>query len=233
MNKILSFSGWAVAALAVLLSGARWAASQDGPFPDGAFVAGQDGTRWVVSGGVRYPMSFVVDDAGVLPTLRESSTVLATVAEAQAALGGGAPVQSGTGAAAPANPAESLVGQRVQACNYGTDFDISVVRVEWTKTVAGATASGNGMWIVALIDVTNLGTESEALTTRPLQVRDSRGREFEVREYPPDPVEVYRIYSVHAPFANFEPGITETSVVTFQVPSDVGPLTLVGQRDFC
>jgi serine/threonine-protein kinase len=131
------------------------------------------------------------------------------------------------------NPATSLVGQRTTACTYGVDFEIAVTRVEWTKTVIGATAPGNGMWIVAIIDVTNLGTKAEALTTRPLQLRDERGRQYNVREYPPDPVELFRAYMVHAAFQAFQPGITEQSVVTFQVPDTIGPLTLAGKRDFC
>jgi len=220
----------AVVALGGAVGGARWARSQ-GTFPEGAFVVGADDTRWVVGGGVKYRISFVTDDADLLPGLREGA-VVATVAEAQAALGAG-----GSGAPAPArapaNPAESLVGQRVRACNYGVDFDIGVARVEWTKTVLTNTAAGNGMWIVAIIDVTNASNKAEALTTRPLQLRDGRGREYNVREYPPDPVDLFRAYMVHAPFQNFEPGITEQSVVVFQVPDDVGPLTLVGRRDFC
>lgn len=211
------------------LGGARWARSQ-APFPEGAFVVGSDGARWVVGNGERYRISFVTDDAGLLPSLRDGGTVVATVAEAQAALAGGAPAPV---TAAPANPAETLVGQRVTACNYGVDFEIAVARVEWTKTVLGTTAPGNGMWIVAIIEVTNLSNKAEALTTRPLQLRDGRGREYNVREYPPDPVDLFRAQMVHAAFQNFEPGITEQSVVTFQVPDDVGPLTLVGKRDFC
>jgi hypothetical protein len=218
--------GVAVALVAMVsaLGGARWAESQ-ATFPEGAFVAGQDGSHWVVGGGARYRITFTTDDAGSLAMLRQSQTAVSTVAEAQAALAQSAP--------APSNPAESLVGQRVTACNYGVDFEIGVVRVEWTKTVLDATAPGNAMWIVAIIDVTNLANKAEALTTRPLQVRDGRGREYNVREYPPDPVDLHRAYSVHAAFQNFEPGITEESVVTFQVPSDAGPLTLVGKRDFC
>ena len=119
------------------------------------------------------------------------------------------------------------------ACNYNVDFAIAVARAEWTKTVAGATAPGNGMWIVAIIDVTNLSTTAEALTTRPLQLRDGRGREFNVREYPPDPVDGSRSYGLKGAFEAFAPGITEQTLVTFQVPDDVGPLTLVGKRDFC
>lgn len=125
------------------------------------------------------------------------------------------------------------MGQQVRACTYGIDFDIGVARVEWIKSVLGTAAAGNGMWIVAIIDVTNAGMKAQGLTTRPIQVRDARGREFNVREYPPDPVDLFRAYAVRAAFQNFEPGITEQSVVTFQVPADVGPLTLVGKRDFC
>jgi hypothetical protein len=233
-SRLILAATMAVVALAGALGGARWARSQ-GTFPEGAFVVGADDTRWVVGNGVRYRISFVTDDAGALPGLRESSTVVSTVAEAQAALAGGpAPASGGAPAPRPAaNPAESLVGQSVRACNYGVDFDISVARVEWTKSVIGNTAPGNGMWIVAFIDVTNASNKAEALTTRPLQLRDGRGREYNVREYPPDPVDLFRAYMVHAAFQNFEPGITEQSVVTFQVPDDAGPLTLVGKRDFC
>ena len=214
--------------------GVRWARSQP-PFPEGAFVVGADDTRWVVGNGARYRISFVTDDAGLLPGLRDGGTVVSTLVEAQAALATAA--QPSASAPPPARsaatPAESLVGQRVRACNYNVDFDIGVARVEWTKTVLTNTAPGNGMWIVAIIDVTNASTEAEGLTTRPLQLRDARGREFNVREYPPDPVDLSRAYNVKGAFQDFEPGITEQSVVTFQVPDDVGPLTLVGKRDFC
>lgn len=237
MNRRMIGIGVALALMVAgsAVGGAQWARSQ-APFPEGAFVVGDDGSRWVVGGGARYRMSFVTDDAGLLTTLRDGGAVIATVAEAQAMLGGGsrgAGPASSPAAPTAANPAETLIGQRVTACNYNVDFEIGVVRVDWTKTVVGATAPGNGMWIAAIIEVTNLSNKAEALTTRPLQLKDSRGREYNVREYPPDPVEVFRAYGVHAPFQNFEPGITEESVVTFQVPSDVGPLTLVGKRDFC
>lgn len=220
-----------VAAVSVA-GGARFTRSQ-AAFPEGAFVVGADDTRWLVGGGARYRLAFVPDDARLLPSLRDGG-VVSTVAEAQAALARDSAPASGPVSPRPAaNPAESLVGQQVRACNYNVDFDISVARVEWTKTVIGATAAGNGMWIVAIIDVTNASDKAEALTTRPLQLRDGRGREFNVREYPPDPVDLFRAYNVHASFQTFQPGIREQSVVTFQVPDDVGPLTLVGKRDFC
>jgi hypothetical protein len=229
----LSVSGWAVAALAlVLLGSARWAASQPAPFPDGAFVGSDDGRHWVVGGGVRHPIAFLPGDASTLSRLPEAGASVASVCEASAALRG-ADIAASCHAAPPANPAQTLIGQRVTACNYGVDFEIAVSRVEWTKTVLGTTAPGNGMWIVAIIEVTNISTKAEALTTRPLKLVDERGREHNVREYPPDPVDLFRAYEVHAAFSSFEPGITETSVVTFQVPDNVTSLTLTGKRDFC
>jgi hypothetical protein len=221
-------------AVASATAGARWARSQ-GPFPEGAFVVGQDGSRWVVGGGARYRMSFVTDDAGVLPGLREGGLV-STVAEAQAALAG-APVATGGVAPAPpmaatATPADSLIGQRATLCAYGVEIEVSVARVEWTKTLVGDTAPGNGMWIVAFIDVTNLGTMNGSLYDS-LLVRDARGREFLWRSYPPSPVDFSRAYGVKGAFENFSPGITEQTVASFQVPDNVGPLTLEGRRHLC
>jgi hypothetical protein len=233
-NRLVALSGWLAAAAIAAVALVGYASSQ-APFPEGAFVVGSDGARWVVGNGVRYRMSFI-EGGSALGMLRDGGSVVATVGEASAALGIASAPAGGTAPAtppAPANPAETLVGQRVTACNYGVDFEISVARVEWTKTVLNDTAPGNGMWIVAFIDVTNLGTKAEALTTRPIQLRDGRGREYRVREYPPSPVDLFRAYMVKAAFSNFEPGITEQSVVTFQVPDDVGPLTLAGRRDFC
>ena len=63
-------------------------------FPDGAFVQGQDGTRWVVGSGLRFRMAFVGDDAGLLPGLRDGG-IVASVCEAAAALAGTDPAACG------------------------------------------------------------------------------------------------------------------------------------------
>ncbi len=223
-----------VAVLAAV-GGARWARSQPA-LPDGAFVAGQDGTRWIVNNGVRYRMSFIVDDANALPAMRESSTVVATLGEANAAVAA-APSPAAAAApvaAGPANPAETLVGQRATVCNYGVELELEVARVEWIKTVIGQTAPGNAMWVVAFINVTNLSAKDEALYGAPsARVTDERGRQFDWKVYPPDPVDLGRAYSVKGHYENFAPGITEMTVATFQVPSDVRSLTLGGKRDLC
>ena len=158
------------------------------------------------------------------PTIAPTSAVAPT---------GGAPAAGGRPLPAPRNAAETLVGQRATGCTYNVDFEIGVARVEWTKTVTGHAAPGNGMWVVAIVNVTNLGTKDASLTTYPVMLQDGRGRQFQVKEYPPDRVDLARAYGVKGTFEYFTPGITEQSVLTFQVPEDVGPLTLVGTRSFC
>jgi hypothetical protein len=224
IRRIFAAGGWVVAALALALGGVQWASGQAG-FANGAFVRGNDGTVYAVSGGARIAIAPVPDN-GTLDSMRLAGNV-STVDELNGAIAALAPPP------AFANPAETLVGQRVTGCTYGVDYEIAVARAEWTKTVLGTDAPGNGMWIVAIIDVTNLGTKAQGLTTQPVQLRDDRGREYNVRNYPPDPVDFSRAYGVKLAVDNFEPGITEQTVIAFQVPGDVGPLTLVGKRDFC
>jgi hypothetical protein len=223
-RRLVMHSGWIVAAVALALSGARWARGQ-GTFPEGAFVRAQDGSVWVVSNGVRIGIAPAADSGNTLAGLRMagSASTFAELSDALAAL-------STPPAPAPANPAETLVGQRATVCSYGVPIDIEVARVEWTKTVIGNSAPGNAMWIVAFIDVTNQGTKNESLYgPASARVVDERGREFDWREYPPDPVDLARAYGVKGWFEPFSPGITEQSVAVFQVPENVQRLTLVGK----
>jgi hypothetical protein len=126
----------------------------------------------------------------------------------------------------PANPAETLVGQSTIICSYGVRIELRVARTEWTKTVLNNTAPGNGMWVVAIVDVTNQGTKQEGLYTFA-KLKDERGREFNWAQYPPDPIDLAAAYAVKGSFQNFAPGITEQSVITFVVPSDVRSLTIL------
>src|SRR5436305_1945257 len=72
-----------------------------------------------------------------------------------------------------AGPAAGLIGQQVTACNYNKDLAVTVTGVDWTSVVADAVAPDGTMWVVALLDVTNLSEISEALTSRPLQLQDA------------------------------------------------------------
>lgn len=80
-------------------------ATAQAPFRDGAFVLGQDGYGYVVSGGVAYPIAFASDDAGVIPSLVAGPPV-ANVADvplpASATSTAAAPSPASTATAAPA-----------------------------------------------------------------------------------------------------------------------------------
>jgi hypothetical protein len=86
---LIMLSGWVLAAMLLLAGGAGWAASQ-APFRPGAFVAGQDGSRWIVGDGVRLRINFALDDTNALATLPDGPAV-STVDEAVAALTGSPP----------------------------------------------------------------------------------------------------------------------------------------------
>jgi len=132
-----------------------------------------------------------------------------------------------------AEPDTALVGQQTRACNHNADLDIVVVGAERTRAVAGALAPPGTVWVVIVIDVTNVSDRAEALTTRPLQLHDPFGAVFEVQEDPPDPADVAVVYDVFWPCHEFQPGLTERSVLTFLVPEEAGRLTLAGKRDYC
>jgi hypothetical protein len=220
-RRVFAAGGWVVAALALAFGGVQWASGQAG-FANGAFVRGSDGTVYAVSGGARIAIAPVADN-GTLGSLRLAGNV-STVDELNGALAALAPPP------AFANPAETLIGQRATVCSYGVPIEIAVTRVEWIKTLLDTAAPGNAMWIVAFIDVTNQGTTDEGLYgSASAKVVDERNREFDWRQYPPDPVDAGRAYNVKGWYERFSPGITEASIAVFQVPGDVQRLTLVGK----
>jgi hypothetical protein len=137
----------------------------------------------------------------------------------------GPPPSSAGAPAAPATPADTLLGQHALICSYGVLIDVQVVRTEWIKTVLGNTAPGNGMWVMAIVDVTNQGRSAEGLYSFA-KLRDERGREFKWAHYPPDPNDLAAAYQVKVAYG-FAPGITEQSVMTFVVAGDAQTLTLL------
>ena len=127
ISRLTAVSGWVVAIVAVLVTSVVGAAPQAG-FPEGAFVTGRDGSRWAVSERARVRLTFATDDTNAIDGLRDAGTAT-TLAEASAALAGAAPPPAMT---APANPAETLLGQRITACaEAGLPFDVEVVEVDW------------------------------------------------------------------------------------------------------
>jgi hypothetical protein len=227
-SRLIAVSGWFVAVVVLLISGIAWAAPQ-AVFPEGSFVTGRDGSRWAVGGGARVRLTFATDDTNALEGLRDAGTA-ATLGEASAALAGAAPPAAMT---APANPAETLLGQRITACaEAGLPFEVEVVEVDWQRTVTGRTAAGNSMFVVLVADLTNTtGVElgpyrgvSPAFRLIDEQDRSFDGdlnRHFDLHEA------LARERGLSAPFHSaIRPGITERRALVFEVAPNVQRLTL-------
>lgn len=227
-SRWIAVSGWGVAVLVVLVSGVGWAAPQAG-FPDGAFVTGQDGSRWAVGSGARVRLSFATDDTNALAGLRDAGTA-STLAEASAALGGFAPPPAMAG---PANPTETLLGQSIVACAESPfRFEFTVVRAEWLRTVVDRTPTGNAMWVVLVVEATNLnamGIGPYRGATPAMYLTDDRDRRFTTDFFGERfdlNVELARAYGL-TPFNEvLTPGIAEQRVIAFEVAPDVQHLTL-------
>jgi hypothetical protein len=174
-------------------------------------------------------MTFVV--AGDAKTLTLEQNALDPAACASVAPSSAAPDSSGPSSAAPAppqapaNPADTLLGKKATVCSYGVPIEVQVARTEWTKSVLNNGAPGNGMWVVAIVDVTNQGLKAESLYSF-YKLKDERGRDFKWAQYPPDPIDLAAAYGVKGSYENFAPGITEQSVLTFVVAGDVQSLTI-------
>lgn len=151
------------------------------------------------------------------------------------ATGTGAPTTGPSTSPPPPPPSgqDPLIGQRASACNYNADMSIVVLGVDRVRTIADGVAPSGYQWIVLTIQVTNTSNKAEALTSRPVLLRDASGTLYEVREDPPDITAVADMYGVTAPWLAFLPGVTDRSVLTYLVPTNAGTLTLVGRRDYC
>ena len=62
-------------------------------------------------------------------------------------------------------------------CWYGAHLEVRVVDAYTAKTVQGKDARGSGLWLVAIVDATNLDQErGEGVFA--LKLQDDRGRAF-------------------------------------------------------
>lgn len=88
-QRLVGFGGWVVAALALVTAGVT-AAAQSGPPKDGAFVAGSDGSVWVVANGMRFGIAPASDPDNQVAGLPEGPKV-ASLGELNAAITAAAP----------------------------------------------------------------------------------------------------------------------------------------------
>jgi len=77
----------------------------------------------------------------------------------------------------PAGAGETLIDQQTVTCWYGAHLEVRVVDAYTAKTVQGKDARGSGLWLVAIVDATNLDQErGEGVFA--LKLQDDRGRAF-------------------------------------------------------
>lgn len=219
--RAFALTGWVIALLAVLGGAARGAAQQR--VPDGEFVRAADGAVYAVSNGTRIHIAPLQDSGDLLAGLRDGPTAT-NVRELNDALAATAAPPP-----PPSTPADTLVGQRVSTCAFGTRFDVEVAQTHWVKTIGGRTAEGNSMWLVAVVNVTVTSNQQSLDPTRgATKVRDERDREFP--NIYPTPLEdaITAEFEVQNPLnPTYRPGITAQVWMLFQVAGDVRQLTLL------
>lgn len=174
-------SGWlrrsgilVLVAVVALVGGAQWLMSQ-GPIRDGAFVVAQDGSRWVVRGGVAYPISWTVDDTNALAALPIGPSV-STIDEV---LAGGAGTVAGQAppSSPPTGPAgltadyrfqgslASAVGPAPELLTLGTTSFVSE-RVESAPRTVLTFTEGAGLQLTPAMSVVPSSTYTMVLLVR-------------------------------------------------------------------
>ncbi len=134
------------------------------------------------------------------------------------------------------HPASSLVGQSVTACKGELRVRFNVVQAEWRKTIIDRSARGTAMWAVVIADVTNLGPFADGLQGLA-KVKDNQSREFSWRLF--NGPDIYVEDQIAAEFGLrpswdiFTPGITERTVLLFEVAGDARSLTLLPDNLAC
>jgi hypothetical protein len=204
------------------------------PFAEGTFVMGQDGSTWIVGGGLRYPIVWTIDDQNALSTLSDGPSV-SSVADIASIFGLTTPpsrtpapmVPAPMPTRAPLNDA-GLTGQTISdACGLlsRARFTVTVERAELSINVMGEQASGQ--WVIIIANVTNNGNVPDD----PFQIivlRDERGRRFEPlgsTDFPPY-FNLRRQLGVRSYVDDIQPGLSARVLFVFQVPLDVQRLQL-------
>jgi hypothetical protein len=129
-------------------------------------------------------------------------------------------------------PAQTLVGQRAAVCYGMYRFDVQVLNADWQRTVAGQTARGNAYWVVALMSATNLGTET-GIVAQTVVLRDERGRTFTQSTDAAVTGDIAAAYGAKQPYDLYEPGISETVALPFEVAPDAQQLTITSSNFQC
>lgn len=145
--------------------------------------------------------------------------------------GGGAGVPPAT-----QHPAATLVGQSVTACKGELRVRFDVVAADWRRTIVDRTTRGTAMWAVVVADVTNLGPFMDAVQGLA-KLKDDRGREFAWRLFNGPDIyvedQIAAELGLRPSWDTFTPGITERTVLLYEVAGDARSLQLLPDNLGC
>jgi hypothetical protein len=145
--------------------------------------------------------------------------------------GGGAGVPPAT-----QHPAATLVGQSVTACKGELRVRFDVVAADWRRTIVDRTARGTAMWALVIADVTNLGPFTDAVQGLA-KLKDDRGREFAWRLFNGPDIyvedQIAAELGLRPSWDIFTPGITERTVLLYEVAGDARSLQLLPDNLGC
>jgi len=210
--------------LMILGAWATWTLAQQNP-PDGTFVRAADGTVYAVSSGAKIRLAPLADSGNILALLRDGPSA-ASVDELNAAMAAVAPTP------VISNPAQTLIGQSARVCaEVGFPFQQDIVDAQWQKTVAGRDATGNAMWAVVFVNMTNLTNNDLAAyrgATPAFYLADERGRRFDgdLGRFFDQQHQLAADNGFAAYEAQLKPGVTEERVIAFEVAPDAQRLTM-------
>jgi hypothetical protein len=134
------------------------------------------------------------------------------------------------------HPAQTLVGQQLNACKGELRVRLDVVAADWRGTIIDRPARSTAMWAVVIADVTNLGPFADGLQGLA-KVRDNQGREFPWRLFNGPHIyvedDIAAQFGLRPSWDVFTPGITERTVLVFEVAGDARTLQLLPDNIGC
>ena len=111
-----------------------------------------------------------------------------------------------------------------------TTFRVTVTDIQQVPSIpaSGCCAKGataKGKFIVVLMQVTNLGQESNALG--PFRLRDQQGRSFDPTSDTDATISALSAYKRKSYYESVQPSLSENEVIVFDVASDASVFTII------
>src|SRR4051794_10782384 len=128
--------------------------------------------------------------------------------------------------------AQALIGQQTTACYGSYRFDVQVQDASLQRAPVGHVARGNSNWALVAVNATNLRRDTGILA-EVVELRDERGRTFHPSTDVAITMDFANYYGVKAPYDYYQPGITETALLAFEVAPDAQRLRVASSNFQC